>query len=461
MEITHELLSIQNPWWKKISLELDPVIEAYNNQVIKWQPKVLTKLEIDKDKIHLWQGPRGVGKTTAIKLFIKELINKRNINPENIFYYSCHNIDTYEQLNELIKTFLNHQSSQNKKRVFIFIDEVTLVKDWVKGIDFLARAGKLKNVTLFLAGSSLLSEQYKKIRSLPVKVDCKIITSLNFSEFVSLVNPAIIKKIKLNNYLKYKNQLDYYLDIYFLTGGFLASINSFFERGAVSQRIYSNYLYWQIADLAKIGRDIFLMRQILEQVLLKLGRPVGYKTIARKTKAKTHLTVAEYLNILESMFALKLIYQIGPTKELAKSRAKKVYFRDPFLFWLFYSYIHGSLNYWQFSRERLHQPEIFSALVENVIFSHLIKAETLENWGERVNYWRDNIRKTEINFLVKQKNKNLPILIRYQKKISLIDKKIFKQAGFTGGIIISQEELNLNSKIKIIPLTYFLLFYNN
>ena len=452
MEINLELLSIQNPWWQGTSLEFDPVIEVYSRQSLRVRPEILDRFNFKKDCIYTWQGARGVGKTTAIKLLIKELIEDKKINPKNIFYYSCHNIDTYEQLNELIKIFLAWRQDKKAKK-FILIDEITIIKNWEKGINYLAKAGKFKDVSVFLVGSNLSKNELAK------EADNKIIASFDFSDFIKLINPDLGKKLNKKNYPSYAKQLDYYLDIYNLTGGFISSLNSFKDKGAVDQKIYSNYLYWLIADLAKIGRDVLLLRQIMEQVLFSLGRPVGYKTIARRTKARTHLTVAEYLNILESMFALKLVYQSDSKGKISTSKAKKVYFRDPFLFWIFYSYIHGSLNYWQFSRQRLHRQDVFLVLVENVVFSHLIKDETLKDWGQRVTYWRDNIKKQEINFLVKTNKKITPILIRYNKEIKEQDKKIFTQAGFKDGIIISQDKLDLTKKIKIIPLTYFLLFY--
>ncbi|MFH1522715.1 MAG: ATP-binding protein [Patescibacteria group bacterium] len=454
MEINLELLTIQNPWWQGTSLKFDPVIDAYDHQSINVRPKIIDDFNLNQDTIYTLHSARGLGKSTAIKILIKELIEKKGIDPNNIFYYSCHNIDTYEQLNELIKVFLTwHQ--EGEKRRYIFIDEITLIKNWQKGINYLREAGRLKNITLVLAGSNLA---IKKPLS---KAENKFIVSLNFIDFINLINPVLFKEINQKNYFKHAGQLDYYLDIYFLTGGFISTLNSYRDKGAIGQGIYSNYLYWLISDFAKMGRDISLLRQILEQVLLKLGQPIGYKTIAHRTKAKTHLTVAEYLNILESSFSVKLVYQSDAKGNISKNKAKKVYFRDPFLFWLFYSYIHGAINYWEFSRDRLHREDIFSALVENVIFGHLIKDETLDNWGKKVSYWRDNVKKNEINFLVNNGDKITPILIRHNKEIADRDKAIFKKAGFSKGIIISKDEMKLDKNIKIIPLVYFLLFYKN
>ena len=52
-----------------------------------------------------------------------------------------------------------------------------------------------------------------------------------------------------------------------------------------------------------------------------------------------------------------------------------------------------------------------------------------------------------------------PILIRYDKEIKDEDFKIFKQAGFKRGIIISKDKLENKGDFKIMPLSYFLMFY--
>lgn len=468
MDINLELLSIQNPWWTgesknrhKIDIDFDPVIDAYNHQPLRWRPEILNRLDLRYDKIYALFGARGVGKTTILKLLIKNLTEEKKVNPDNIFYYSCHNLETYEQLNEIIKTFLKSRrqfkipSSRLNSKLYIFIDEISLIKNWQNGLLFLAKAGQFKDTTVVSAGSAL---NQKTPNSEIIKIlKVKMVSSLNFKEFIQLINPEIYKKVNKKNYKIYQEQLEYYLDIYFLTGGFLAGINDFKQHGAIRQSIYSNYLYWLIADLSKLGRDMNLARQILEKVISNLGQPIGYKTIAKKTRAKTHLTAAEYLEILESMFAVKMVYQ-QDKGQISTSKAKKIYFTDPFLFWLFYSYVYGSLDYWRFSREHLHKENIFSSLVENVIFSHLSKNATLENWTKQITYWRDNIKKQEINFLVRHDKKIIPILIKYNGNVEKNDANIFKKAGFNEGIIISKNELDNKSKIKILPLTYFLLF---
>ena len=413
---------------------------------------------MEKNLIYILRGPRGCGKTIILKLIIQDLIERHAVNPKNILYYSCHNISSYEQLNEIIKVFLADAKKRNdKNRLYIFIDEITLVKHWEKGIEYLRRAGLFSNAELVLSGS-MLSEPKVSTEFLSHKSYRQLIVpTLSFREFLDSLNPDWEqgfdpKEISQSQLTK----LDYYLDIYFLTGGFLGAIDSYKKNTSVKQYVYSNFIYWLIADVAKMGRDLVLFRQVLEKVIFNLGKPLGYKTITHKTKAKTHLTAEEYIKILEKMFVLKVVYQTGDGG-VHKSRAKKIFFLDPFLFWTFYSYIYGSLSYWQFSRISLYQEEIFSNLVENLVFCHLNRV--IHEKDSSITFWRDNIKKTEIDFILKSNKKTVPILVRYSNEIVDKDKKVFAQAGFEEGVIISKNIMDLNGKIKIMPLNYFLLYF--
>lgn len=462
MEINFSSLAIQNPWWSidkrgkikksNVSLGFDPVLYDFAESSIKWQPRILAEVDFSQDHIYFLQGPPGVGKTTAVKLMIRNLITHEKVNSDNVFYYSGSNFYTFEQLNEAIKVFLAwRRPNGTKERLYIFIDEIEFIKNWDKGIKHLWEAGRLKNTTLVIIGAIFNKKPLDKI------IINKIITTLDFPEFLNLINPKLAERSP-GQYQAFAQQLDFYLDIYFLTGGYPSAINSYKKHGAVSQAIYNNYLSWLMYDMARLGRDIILLKQILEQLLHNFGQPIGYQTIAKKTKAKTHQTIAEYFNILESTFFIKAVYQTESGQRPTSRKAKKLYFYDPFIFCLIYSFEHGSLNYWQFSREQLLESTFHQQLVENIILNHLSQVDLN---SENVFYWRDNVKKWQIDFIVKAGRKLTPLLIRYDQPIGELEEKIFRAAGFKQGIIISRNELKFNSPYKIIPLTYFLLFYKS
>jgi uncharacterized protein len=457
MEITKKFLEIQNPWWSGVSFKFDPVIDEYRKSRYKIDLNEIAGLNLKENSIHISSGARGIGKTTGLKLLIERLIGERAVSPDKVLYYSCHNIDTYEQLSEIIKHHLRHSKPVKGNPAYIILDEVTMVKDWPQGIVNLLKAEVLKHAAIIVSGSfrgkgeiyrSLIKQKNFKVFEIKAR-------SLDFKSFATLANPGLKKKAISN----IKNtDLDFYFDAYCLTGGFTSAVKSYFEKNAVAQSVYSNYLYWLIADIAKSGRDMIVMRHILEQVLAQAGGHLGFKTIAKRTAAGTHKTVAEYLDMLERMFAIRIVCQADKDGRPTSRKAKKIYFTDPFLFWLFYGYIHGSLDYWRFSRDRLHDKKIFKYLIETVALSHLGRTEAAG--GREVFFWRDSIKGDEIDFCVKIKKRTVPVLIRYGRKAGEKDFELLKKAGFEKGIIITKSESGKSEGFRLVPLNLFLFNYN-
>jgi hypothetical protein len=440
MEININKLAIQNPWWEGEALEYDPVLEEYDLKEMKWEWQIFSEDELFGDKICFVQGCRGLGKTTLFKNSIRYLIRRQNIPGERIFYYSCYNLSGSEELNETIKTFIQDGRPKGRKeRLFIFLDEVVMVPEWQHGLRRLQETGMLKNVTVICSGSL-------EDRVLGAGMVSKSIQPLSFRQFVFLSGGEDLAKKGS------AKSLEYYLDAYFLTGGFPSAINDFCINNTVRQKIYDDLLYWLIADITFAGRDMFLARQILDNLVCWAGKPTGYKTLARNTKAKTHLTVREYMGIFERMFGIRILYQADDRGEPAASKAKKVYFEDPFLFWLFYCYTHNSLHYWRFARQSLHRHDVFEFLIEQVIFNHLTKLK-----GRiRLTYRRNVYRQEEVDFVVSSSRKTVPVMLAGRNRDISRCREILKKAGFRRGVIIGEEK-NMDAKIKTVPLLDFLL----
>jgi predicted AAA+ superfamily ATPase len=450
MEITRELLLIQNPWWMGEKIKFDPVLRDYHKMPIKWESDLARQIDLEKPGSYILSGARGLGKTTFIKTTIEMLINK-GIDAKRILYFSCHNVDTYEQLNEAVKTFLN--GNENRSHLtYIFIDEISMVKNWEHGMAFLRDAGLLKRS--FVLTSSYTKRTHTNNKYLK-KTEFLDMKPLGFADFLMLLNPKLAEKIKRNNFLDYSRKLDYYLDIFFLTGGYLSAINSFKEKGAVDQRVYNELILWAMTDIAKDKRDLLLWRQIMENILKHLTRPIGYKTIANKSKARTHLTISEYLHKLESMGIIDICYQTDNKSRIKPSGNKKIYFTDPFILWLYESYLNGAMDFWHFACDHLSDGRIGSALAENIIWNHLNRHN--KSGKPSVAFWRDNVHFKEIDFI--DLGNVVPILVRCDREITEKDKALFKTAGFNKGVIISANELFVKDKLKIMPLAYFLLFY--
>lgn len=145
----------QNPWWEyKGRIEEDPKIRDYEHSVIKWTPRLKKYIFLDQDVVYSIRGPRQVGKTTLIKLIIRELLQKKN--EINILYFACDLLKDNLALMDLLETYRTWVSAQNQDRLHIFLDEISSVKDWQKAIKQFVDIYSNKNMTLILTGSHTL-----------------------------------------------------------------------------------------------------------------------------------------------------------------------------------------------------------------------------------------------------------------------------------------------------------------
>lgn len=459
-----ELLKEQNPWWiagEKIKDDVN--LEKLSTVKHKWHPAVMDSFNFKKDIIYTLRGSRQVGKTTLLKLLVEKLLSENQ--KENIFYFTCNAVDDYKELIDILQTYFDWLD--NNKRRYVFIDEITFVKSWTRGIKHLADMGKLRNCTMILTGSNSHDLKYE-IERMPGRrgedseLD-KILFPVLFREYVEFVDPALSLKIydiksAQKNYSFYKKNLKKYLNNFLLTGGSIQAINSLAANNKIAIDIYQQYLSWALGDLAKLGKKESYSRQIFEQVIKSITTNIGFDTIAKKTSIDSHLTVGDYLDVMESNFIIKILYQIDTNKNLlASRRTKKIYFQDMFLFWVFSGYVLGLSDYFSGSKNRRDNALFKTKLIENLILSHLIKLEDSVNWSNIVFFFRST-NQVEVDFIVRgHKNVLLPIEVRYKSKVTPKDFLYLDKINKQSGIIISRDDFLIQKDKWIIPAEVFLL----
>ncbi len=459
-----EILKEQNPWWQgEENIEKDVHIEKLTMLKHKWRPAVIDTFKLDKDVIYTLRGSRQVGKTTLLKILVKELL--KNNPKENILYFTCNNIDNYKELIDVLRLYFDWLDNPGRK--YIFIDEITFVKGWTRGIKHFADIGKLKNCTIVLTGSNAHDLKYE-IERMPGRrgqdadLD-KIMFPVSFREYVEFENKKITANIynlesALKNYSYFKKEISKYLENYFLTGGFIQAINSFCSNGKIDQEIYQQYLSWILGDLAKMGRKEPFSRQIFEQVIKSITTNIGFDTIAKKTSIESHLTVADYLDVMESSFITKILYQIDISKRLSVLRkTKKIYFQDMFLLWVFVGYVFGLPDYFLGSKNRLEDNLFKTKLAEQLVMAYLLRLENSVNRANIVFFFRST-NQVEVDFVVRHPEGFLfPIEVKYTKNVTLKDFFHLDKINKSSAIIISKDDFIIKQARAILPLGLFLL----
>ena len=150
-------------------------------------------------------GLRDVGKTTILFQTYEYLLNEKNINSQNILYFSCDQLkrtgdaDIFDVVNYYCETFHNSIIETLSQPVFILIDEAQYDKKW-------AFNGKLiydgsKNIFMIFSGSSALKlsenpDAARRLLNLPIyPLTYSQHLKLKYGNFENEISDSIIQMI--------------------------------------------------------------------------------------------------------------------------------------------------------------------------------------------------------------------------------------------------------------------------
>ncbi|HLD72280.1 MAG TPA: ATP-binding protein [Candidatus Nanoarchaeia archaeon] len=444
-------LRIQNIWWDR-DINLDFHLRRLAENKYIFRPKIIPIEELLREKsgIYTLIGPRQIGKTTYLKQIIRELLSHYPKN--NLFYFSCENI-TPEKLKEAILFFMNNIAEKGK--LFIFLDEVSLVERWELVELELYNKGLLEQTIIINSGSSSvnLKKSSEKLPGRKGKGRLYYFFPLSFREYVFLVEPKAEEMDKKP--LMHLDSLKKLFYKYILAGGFPQIINEQ-ATGSIDDSKYDIYRDWIEGEITKFGRSVNYAYQILSRVMESRTSQTNWESIAKNSTIKSHTTVSDYIDLLDSLFITKTVNSISSDLKIGVAKNKKVYFFDHFLL----SVVEKSLlkinDYYDYYTDKLTDETYLSKIVENIVFSNLIKH--IVNRGYSINntlfYWRSKTQQ-EIDFIVYVRKKStkiiVPLEVKYSNNVSRSSIQTFKP------IILSKDYYNDEHKIFPCHLVLFQL----
>ncbi|MBU4347355.1 ATP-binding protein [Patescibacteria group bacterium] len=437
----------QNPWWE----DYNAIRRDYHIKELQKNNFVFSNQDFLKhrfaDGVYIATGPRQIGKTTHLKLLIQRMINSRN--KENFLYFNCDILDSKKDIAELVEKYLRNFRSAGRK--FILLDEITSVKDSILAIKYLIDKGEKSKITYILTGSSAVNIK-KTGEFLPGrrgKGKDFLFLPVSFSEFLTVqypkINIAWTGKESIEKFYARLNQkisLSAELGKYLVCGGIPRVINDYLlDDKKIDLDNFNLYRDWIASEVAKNGKREQIIKVILQRILISISSDISYNAFAADTGIGSHNTVYDYLMFLEDAFIIKQIYNYSyQQKKVNFRKNKKIYLRDPFLFWLLGWWLNGKLESY---KEITENPALAGQLAENLTFLYL---ESL--FGE-VFFYKD---RREIDFI----HKNLAWECKYQNKVAPSDfKELLKFSGKR--FVITKDELKITKDYQLIPLKLFLL----
>ena len=333
-------LAILNPWWEhKNVIENDKHIRALNNFRYVYRSPLL-KEQFKKNSIYTIRGPRQIGKTTFLKLFIKEKL--KSVPKDNIFYWSCDNLSSKDDLITLLKDYSDYCKIKNAKPEFILLDEITEIEDWQKAIKFVIDNNLTEDSCYILTGSNAIDLK-KGTERLPGRRGKYgkdlFFLPLTFREYVKLVNPDYYEKHRSDSVkeLKYSgNELKILFERYLITGGIPLVINEYELNKEIPNYICDLYYSWIIGDILKEGKTEQTLKEIIKSVLICYSTPVSWDSLAKRSSVKSHLTISSYFELLSNLFVVYgcFFFDIGQNS-VNYNKNKKIYMYDPFFVRIF------------------------------------------------------------------------------------------------------------------------------
>jgi uncharacterized protein len=401
-----------------------------------------------QDGVYIVTGPRQIGKSTHLKLLIKQKINAGNY--RNFLYFNCDLLDRKQDIVYLIEEYLTLFPTP-KERCYVILDEITSVKDSFLAIKFLVDSGQYKNLTYILTGSNTISVK-KTGEYLPGRRGKGIdfhFKPLSFKSLVQLLHPDLNITLSLNefqekNWLDLKNSFDFkqLLDDYLITGGFPRVINEYHQNQFINDDIFIMYRAWITSEIAKADRKEYIAKSILERCIISLGSDISYNAFAQDSGIGSHNTVYDYIDFFLNCYILSQIYHFDlQQKKINYRKNKKIYFNDPFIYAVIEAWLTGKPRQ---NFDYLNSSEKKSQLIENLCFLKLEKIFT------DVFFYKEN---QEIDFVT---DAGL-FEVKYQNKIISQDYKSLLNHDAYSKLLISKDLFKKTDELLIVPVELFLL----
>lgn len=483
----------QNPWWRNASnIERDRHIILITESEVAWTPRIKHYIDLDSKLIFTLRGPRQVGKTTLVKLFIKGLL-ENEIEPRRIFYWTCDLIESPQKLVEIIQQYLGFSRRHENEIRYIFLDEISAIKDWQRGIKYLYDTGELENVTVLMTGSHNLDIR-KAAERLPGRrgpnarsVD-KILLPMKFAEYIETRSEYLSGKIRYLDLLSFQrrrslveqlakgqipdeitelmmdfSEIQILFDEYLLTGGVITAINDYVELGYIRPETYSTYVQATIGDMMRWNKRETYLAQLIRRIIDSLGSQVSWRALQKNTDIGSQNTVAEYIDVLKSSFVLTPVYVIDRNKKMPNyGMDKKINFHDPFIF--------HSLNGWvkqsPYHQEALNflNSDKKPIFVESVVADHLIRfafaLNPIDEFEPTMHVMYSKDKKSEVDFILKFDDSYIPIEVKYRSSFNRRDinglYNFTKSQKEYSGIVLTHDLLSAEKDVTAIPTSLFL-----
>jgi len=346
--------------------------------------KILPRISsfLDYKEAIVIYGARQVGKTTIIKMLIKQL--KDNSIPDGaIFYFDLEDLEMLELCNQGVDLLIRYTDARTsyKGKIYVFIDEIQYLDNASSFIKLMVdnHSNRFK---LIVSGSSVLGIKSKIKQSLVGRIVTFEVFGLDFEEFLWFKKRTFnLNKVKDEKTQKELKQL-FEEFIIFGTYPRIALISEVNDRKYYLKELIQTYIKKDIRDIGKI-RNIMKFNNFLRILADQAGNLLNINELASSV-GMARETIYDYLTLLEGTYIARRLAPFFRNLRSELTKMPKIYFEDS-----------GVLNYLKYNDI---VEKVDGELFENSIYAELRKIVGLEI----LRYWRTQ-SKQEIDFVIDRK----------------------------------------------------------
>jgi len=327
-------------------------------------------------------GARQVGKTTIMKMLIKQL-KDNGISDKAVFYFDLEDLDMLNLCSQGVDFLIRYIDARTsyKGKIYVFIDEIQYLGNASSFIKLMVdnHSNRFK---LIASGSSVLGIKSKIKKSLVGRIVTFEVFGLDFEEFLWF-KKKIFNLDKVADE-KTEKELKQLFEEFIIFGTYprIALISRIDDRRYYLKELIQTYIKKDIKDIGKI-RNIMKFNNFLRILADQTGNLLNIDELASSVGIARE-TVYDYLTLLEGTYIARRLAPFFRNLRSELTKMPKIYFEDS-----------GVLNYLKYDDI---VEKVSGQLLENSIYAELRKVVGLES----LRYWRTQ-SKQEIDFVVEHR----------------------------------------------------------
>lgn len=362
---------------------------------------------LDKPEIIVLIGARQVGKTSLMKLLMRQM------QAGEYLYLDLEDIYNLRLLSD-VTTFLDNLKAKGLDKVRrpkVFIDEIQYLPDPARFLKVLH--DHYPNIKLIVSGSSAFDMRRKFSEGLTGRKIVFEIPPLNFKEFLCFrASPyrAIKENVSFKKAIKdfaavkpfhtQTPQMVKPFEEFVIFGGYPlpALTTKYDERIARLKEIHNTYIQKDIRDLAKI-ENLFEFNKLVSFLAVQISGLFNYHEVSKELGLNRR-DLKKYTAILEKTYVVNWLKPFYKNRQKELTKMAKLFFLDTGL---------RNINISDMRSLDLRPDK--GALVENACFQELLKQK---EQLEELHFWRTK-EKAEVDMILLKNREPLPIEVKYRR----------------------------------------------